>query len=333
MNALEDHVDVVASHVAERAGAEVPPTAPLEGVVNARPVFAFLGDAEPSVPIEVLERVGDLLFLVGDFVVGDIRVVLANLRGEFFHRHRAVRALRPNRAVRPNVDFGNVADDAGAVLSGVFAEAVVDAPLVPHLRAEAGFLGEFGEPTRFVNGAGERFLRVDVFAHLHRGGRLDRVHMVRRADRNGVELVAHFGVHIAVVDVFFRVFELVSFAVERAFVDVADRDDFAVVTGVGNVAAALAADADPGDRDALEGRSARLFTEVSGPDQKTGARDRGGLQEIATIRLHNRSFVLVRKIRRKGETAPAERENAASPLITFVILTDFSRKIKRAEPF
>ena len=294
----------MASHIAERAGAEVPPTAPLEGVVDARPIFAFFRDAEPSVPIEVFERVGDLFFLVGDFVFGEFRIVFHNLRGEFFHRHRAVRALRPNRAVRPNVDFGNVADNAGAVLGGVFAEAVVDAPLVPHLRANAGFLGEFGEPTRFVNGAGERFLRVDVFAHLHRGGRLDRVHMVRRADRNGVELVAHFGVHIAVVDVFFRVFELVPFAVEGALVDVADRDDFAVVTGVRNVAAALAADADAGDRDALESRGARLFTEVAGSDQKTGARDRGGLQKIATIRLHNRSFILMRKIRGKGKRRP-----------------------------
>ena len=197
------------------------------------------------------------------------------------------------------MDFGNIADNAGAVLSGVFTEAVVDAPLVPHLRADAGFLGEFGEPTRFVNGAGERFLRVDVFAHLHRGGRLNRVHVVRRADRNGVELVAHFGVHVAVVDIFFRVFELVPFAVERALVDVADRDDFTVITGVRNVAAALAADADAGDRDALESRGARLFTEVAGSDQKTGARDRGGLQEIATIRLHNRSFILMRNNRRK----------------------------------
>ena len=53
---LEDHVDVMARHIAERAGPEIPPAAPLERVVVAGPELAFRRHADPGVPVEVLAR-------------------------------------------------------------------------------------------------------------------------------------------------------------------------------------------------------------------------------------------------------------------------------------
>ena len=70
-------------------------------------------------------------------------------------------------------------------------------------------------------------------------------------------------------------------ALERVRIDVAKRDDLAVVARMGNVAAALAADADAGDRNRFESGRARLLTEVAGSDQKPRARYRGRLNEIA----------------------------------------------------
>ena len=172
-------------------------------------------------------------------------------------------------------------DDAGAVLSRGLAEPVVDAALVAHLGADAVFLGQFAKPARFVNRARERLLRIDVLAGLDRRGGNDRVHVVGRADGDRVDLVHHFRVHIAVVDERLGVFEFLMLALERVCIDVAKRDDLAVVARMGNVAAALAADADAGDRNRFESGRARLLTEVAGSDQKPRARYRGRLNEIA----------------------------------------------------
>ena len=100
----------------------------------------------------------------------------------------------------------------------------------------------------------QRLLAVDVLAHLHGhdGGRGVRV--VGRADRHGVDLLAHLVEHLAVVDVTFwpsgtsRACRLAS-----VLVDVAEGDDVAEVAGLVDVAGALAADADAGDVQLLVG--------------------------------------------------------------------------------
>ena len=280
------HVGGVARHVAEGAGTEVPPTAPLEGVIDARPEFAFRRRTNPAVPIDVLESGFDLLFLFGDFVVGDIRIFFADLGGEFFHRHVAVRTLGPNRTVRPNVDGFDFADDAGFNLGDAVAHRVERATLVPHLGADAVFLGEVAEVTGFADRAGERLLGVSVFAGFQRLRGDAGVGVVRGADDDGVDLVHHFGVEIAVVGVALRLFEVFRLTFERSFIDIAERDDVAVDTGLLDVAGAFAADADTGDREALEGGSAGEFNGVAGANHETGARDRRNLKKIASGSLN-----------------------------------------------
>ena len=288
IGSLEDHVDVVASHVAESAGAEIPPSAPLEAMINAGPEFALGRDADPRFPIDVLESCGDLSLLFFDQILNDFFVGLFLLRlfDELLHRHGAIGALRPNRTIRPNVDFGDIADDARFILSGGFAEPVADASLVAHLRADAGLLREFLHPARFVDRSHERFLRVDVLAHLHRRGGDNRVHMVGRADRYGVKFVSHFREKFTIIGIRLRVGKFFFLTVKSVVVDVAKADDFAVISSLRDISRAFAADADARDRDALKRRRARGFKSVSRGYKETRARYCRRFDKITTCRSH-----------------------------------------------
>ena len=129
-------------------------------------------------------------------------------------------------------------------------------------------------------------MRIDVLAGFNGGGADNRVHMVGRADRNGVDFVHHFVVHIAIVDERFCVFEFLLLAVKGVVIDVAQRDDFAVIAGVGNVPAPFAADANAGNGYRFQRVSARLFAEIPGSDQETGASYCRRLDEIAACCFH-----------------------------------------------
>ena len=87
LEGAEGHVDGVAGHVAERAGAEVGPAAPFERVVEAFFVGAHLSGADEAVPVEAI---GDGVGAGG-----------------------SIEALGPDGAVRPDVKFFGISDDAG----------------------------------------------------------------------------------------------------------------------------------------------------------------------------------------------------------------------------
>src|SRR5207247_8165258 len=82
----EGHVDRVTRHVAERARAEVIPTAPGEIVIDTFLERAKWSRAEPEIPIHICRH---LVFAFGP-----------------------VQSLRPDRAIRPDVQLAWAADDA-----------------------------------------------------------------------------------------------------------------------------------------------------------------------------------------------------------------------------
>ena len=278
----------MAGHVAESAGAEIPPSAPLEAVVDTGPEFALGRDADPRFPIDALESRGDLSLLFFDQILNDFFVGLFLLRlfDELLHRHGAIGALRPNRTVRPNMDFGDIADNARFVLSGGFAEPVANASLVAHLSADAGLFREFLHPARFIDRSYKRFLRIDVLAHLHRRSGNNRVHMVGRADRHRVKLVSHFREKFAIIGIRLRVGKFFFLTVKNVVVDVAKADDLAVVSCLRDISRALAADADARDRDALKSRRARWFKSVPRGYKETCARYCRRFDKITTCRSH-----------------------------------------------
>ena len=143
------------------------------------------------------------------------------------------------------LDFAN---HASLNLGDATTHRVKRGPLVAHLGADAVLLREIAKITSFADRTGQRLLGVRVLAVLERFRRDDRVHVVRGRNRNGVDLVHHFGVQIFVVRVGLAAGEFLRFALKRFAVDVADRNDFAVKARLRDVAGAFAANADTGDR-------------------------------------------------------------------------------------
>ena len=153
---FENGVVNVAAHVAESAGAEVEPLAPVAGVVEAvADERALGGDAQPFIPIEF------------------------GGRGVCGGGHLAV--VAPLFAA-PCVDFFDFPDgsglhehDGGAVLGGAVN-------LDAHLGDEFLFAGDFGEAAAFVEVVGERLLPIDVHAALEGRHADGGVHVVGRGD-------------------------------------------------------------------------------------------------------------------------------------------------------
>ena len=275
----------MAGHVAQRAAAEIPPAAPLEAVVQARPVFPLRGHAQPVLPIEPLERPLDLLLLGSDQRVGLLGVLLLRLLGELLHRHATARTLRPNRTVRPSVDFLQIAEHAGAELSDRFARRIERRALVAHLGADTRLGRHLGQQPRFVDRAGQRLLRVATDAQSHRVQRLHAVHVVGRADRRNLDVLAVLGKHLAVIGELLGILETGRFAAvfQRVAVDIADRDDVAELSRIVGVAAAFAANADADHIGPLVRRLAEGWAAAAG-NPKADTSGRGDLQEFTASR-------------------------------------------------
>ncbi len=108
-------------------------------------------------------------------------------------------ALRPiaERAIRPDVDFANVADRAGLNVFDDGARVVGGVALVAHLRRDFRFLRALGKLARFGDGPRQRLLHVDGFLQIHRGERDRRVHVIGGRDENRVDvflLVEHLAI-------------------------------------------------------------------------------------------------------------------------------------------
>src|SRR6266542_3242797 len=104
----ERHVDGVTSHVAEGAGAKILPSAPFESVISVLFVGTQRRGSKPQVPTEA----------------GGHRIFAG----------RAVDALRPDRAVAPDMQLLGFADDARLDDFDGAPEAIPGAALVAHLR-------------------------------------------------------------------------------------------------------------------------------------------------------------------------------------------------------
>src|SRR5262249_962213 len=112
------------------------------------------------------------------------------------------------------------------------------------------------------------------------------VHVVGRADRGDVDVLAVLGEQLAIVGEFLGAFEALglALAVERVAVDVANGDDLAELRGVVRVAAPLSADAEAGGAQRFI-RRAFLAAKIEGAaDEITRPDDgRSGLNKLTTL--------------------------------------------------
>jgi hypothetical protein len=149
------------------------------------------------------------------------------------------------------VDRADLAEDARLDDRGLLAEAVQGGALVAHHRGQALLPRDVGHHTGFVDVTGHGLLAEAVLAHLHRHHGRDRMGVVGRADGHGVDLVAEFVEHAAIVIVGLGFLEAAFGTLQRRGIDIAHADHLAVTSGIGRVAASLATDADAGKLDLL----------------------------------------------------------------------------------
>mgnify|MGYP006189346787 CR=1 FL=1 len=69
--------------------------------------------------------------------------------------------------------------------------------LIAHLRFDACRLSHLRQLPSFPNTVRQRLLAVNVLAQLHRGHGLHEVHVVRRADDHGVDVLPFLIEHLA----------------------------------------------------------------------------------------------------------------------------------------
>ena len=115
--------------------------------------------------------------------------------------------------------------------------------LVAHLRGDPRLLGGFADLAAFPHGANERLFAVYVLALRQRPEGDREVHVVGRADHDGVDVLVHLVEHHAVVAESRNVREGVVTVGGAAVVGVAKRDELRVGRtrdGVDRVAAPAA---------------------------------------------------------------------------------------------
>ena len=258
---LERHrgdVDGVAGHVAERTGAEIEPAPPVERLVIGvvRPIRGRAQELGPAI------------------LVGNARRVFG-----------PADALRPDRAIGPDVDVLDRAQNPRSDQLDPRAEAILGGPLIAHLGTELLLGGERPHQPRLLDRPGQRLLAEAVLAHPHGHHAGRGVGVVGRADRHRVDLVAHLLEHLAVVEVLLRLGVLFTHLVEDFAVDVAQGDDLTVSAGVVGVTVSLAADADAREADLFIGRlTERASRGRRAADQESaGAGGRGLLEKLTTV--------------------------------------------------
>ena len=264
----------MATHVAEGAGAVIGEAAP-EGRYEFRTVGARRRHPEPEIPVQ--RRWHGRLF--------GIRVGIEISR------------VKPGcaRSIRPRVHGVNLADQPGLHPLAGEADALGGAALVAHLGHDArGFRGGMEAP-HLGEATAHRLLDVDVLLRGDRGHRDREVHVVRRRDRDGVDLVRHLLKHQAEVLEPLGVFQLIrrprllaagDSGATAFFIHVAQGDEL-LAGETSERSATTAAHADLGDAQTLVGRARALAAQAVRQNQD-GAERRRRRQKLATRRRRGR---------------------------------------------
>ena len=179
------------AHVSQRAGAEIDPAPPVEGVVNR--VIGQVADhrSQVQIPVHALGlRVAGIHHVRRQ---GQDRVLvplLVPLRVQpLFPTRGSPDALGPDRPVGPSVHLGHVSDHARLHPLVDPPRVVAGVALVAHLRHDARLLGNPRQHARLADRVRQRLLDVDVLAGFHRrlGDRCVRV--IGRRHHHGVQPV------------------------------------------------------------------------------------------------------------------------------------------------
>ena len=160
-------IDDVTAHVAQCAGAEIAPAAPICRHVG-RAVRSLVNRAEPQIPIQCRR-----------------------------HRRRIGRAAdallpQPAGAIGPHMNFAHFTDQAGLDPFVREARSFAGVALIAHLRGDARRMRGLGQFAALVQRVRQRLLTINVLAGANGRHRCDGMNMIRRADGDGVDVLCLF---------------------------------------------------------------------------------------------------------------------------------------------
>lgn len=199
-------VDDVRAPVAEHAHAVFVEAAPAKGVVKGIE-GELLARAAPEIPVFEGSGHGGL---------GERIVFLAFI---FFHE--------PEAGSFPSGEFGELIAESEIDHFGEGVDAATGMALVPHLGDDPKFFFGPHQDFRFLEGAGEGLLDVDVLAERHRLNGGGEVGVVGGADRDGIDVLTHLIEHLAEIMEALGIgvaFEIFSNVLWKFEVDIAERN-------------------------------------------------------------------------------------------------------------
>jgi len=99
--------------------------------------------------------------------------------------------LRSVAAIEPNMSFADFANRAAPNQLHPSTQTVLGASLVAHLRNHFVLRRRLAHHSRFMHGASQRLLAINVLAALHRRHRGNYVRMIRCGDEHRLNLLIH----------------------------------------------------------------------------------------------------------------------------------------------
>ncbi len=129
------------------------------------------------------------------------------------------------------------------------AQARRSAALIAHLRDDFFLFRQFSQIARLIDGLRQWLLAIDGLVHLHCRRRHNRVQMIRRRNRDAINLAAHLIQHLA--EVFVKLRARIFLHLRRVTcgsgIHVAQRDNVFTGTGICVAPAFATHCADAGD--------------------------------------------------------------------------------------
>src|SRR5438552_13404908 len=142
----------MSAHVADGADARICAAAPIEGVIDGMVVHVGGGSAKKKIPCQAAGN-GVVATKGGGQARVDVAAAPLKRFGAVLQRRGARDALRPKAewAIRPDVDFADVADGASPNVFDGGASLVRGMTLVAHLRDDFGLLRAPRKLARFFD--------------------------------------------------------------------------------------------------------------------------------------------------------------------------------------
>ena len=154
----------MAGHISESTCSEIPPSAPVPGMIN-RIIRTIFGRADEKIPVKSFRN--------------------------FINPFRSFKSLRPNRTVGKCLNLGNFTYHSTPDSLTNFTYTFSGSTLITHLSGNFIFGCKFGQKSGFVNSMSQRLFTINILSHLQRLRRNNSVCMVSRTYNDCIKLVTH----------------------------------------------------------------------------------------------------------------------------------------------